>query len=121
AARTRELNRVSAYVAQELRWPEDAAILTGIVKERLSRCEEFPGTETPSLEGFIGRRLLCWTPSLVPMVERIALAGRHDVTVLLSGETGTGKTYLARLIHECSSRKAHRFLVVPCGALAANL
>src|SRR5205085_12261788 len=38
-----------------------------------------------------------------------------------TGETGTGKTYLARLIHECSARKNHRFLVVPCGALSANL
>ena len=55
------------------------------------------------------------------MVERIALAGSHDVTVLLTGETGTGKTHLARLIHDCSPRKADRFLVVPCGALAANL
>src|SRR5207237_8553360 len=40
---------------------------------------------------------------------------------LLTGETGTGKTYLARLVHECSPRKDHRFLVVPCGALSANL
>jgi transcriptional regulator with PAS, ATPase and Fis domain len=55
------------------------------------------------------------------MVERIALAAAHDLTVLLTGETGTGKTYLARLIHDCSPRHEHRFLVVPCGALAANL
>ena len=55
------------------------------------------------------------------MVERIALAGSHDVTVLLTGETGTGKTHLARLIHDCSPRKTDRFLVVPCGAISANL
>src|SRR5204862_3540762 len=41
--------------------------------------------------------------------------------VLLTGETGTGKTYLARLIHEYSPRRKEPFLVVPCGALAANL
>jgi transcriptional regulator with PAS, ATPase and Fis domain len=55
------------------------------------------------------------------MVERIALAAVHDITVLLTGETGTGKTYLARLMHDCSPRRGHRFLVAPCGALAANL
>jgi transcriptional regulator with PAS, ATPase and Fis domain len=43
------------------------------------------------------------------------------VTLLLTGETGTGKTYLARLIHECSPRRAGRFVQVGCGALAPNL
>jgi DNA-binding NtrC family response regulator len=121
SARCKDLARLEAYVAQELHWPEDAALLAGLVRERLGRGSVFPGTDQPSLEEHIGRRLLCWTPSLLPMVDRIALAGSHDVTVLLTGETGTGKTYLARLIHECSPRKDQRFLVVPCGALAANL
>jgi DNA-binding NtrC family response regulator len=43
------------------------------------------------------------------------------MTVLLTGETGTGKTYLAQLIHKYSLRKCARLLVVPCGALVADL
>ncbi len=121
AARSKDLACLEAYVAHQLHWPEDAAVLVSLVKERLGRGRNFTGTEEESLEEIIGRRLLSWTPSLLPMVERIALASSHDVTVLLSGETGTGKTYLARLVHECSPRKDDRFLVVPCGALAANL
>jgi transcriptional regulator with PAS, ATPase and Fis domain len=121
AARSHDLACLQGYIAQELHWPEDAALLTGLVKERMGRGHGFGNTGPRSLEEVIGRRLLCWTPSLLPMVDRIALAGSHDVTVLLTGETGTGKTYLARLIHESSPRKDHRFLVVPCGALAANL
>jgi DNA-binding NtrC family response regulator len=112
---------LAAHVAQELRWPEDASLLAGLVRERLGRGSVFPGPEDRSLEGRIAQRLLCWTPSLLPLVDRIALAGSHDVTVLLTGETGTGKTHLARLMHESSSRKDHGFLTVPCGALAANL
>src|SRR5579871_226751 len=73
------------------------------------------------MEDVIGRRLRTQTPSLLPLIERVALAAAHDVTVLLTGETGTGKTYLARLMHECSPRKAHPFLTVPCGAQPANL
>src|SRR5262245_19382648 len=69
----------------------------------------------------IARRLVAQTPSLAPMAEQLALAATLDVTVLLDGETGTGKTFLARLIHDSSPRSNQRFLVVPCGALAPNL
>jgi two-component system, NtrC family, response regulator HydG len=74
-----------------------------------------------SLEAVISRRLQCQTPSLVPLAGPIALAAQHDVTVLLTGETGTGKTHLARLMHSFSPRKDQGFLAVPCGALATNL
>jgi transcriptional regulator with PAS, ATPase and Fis domain len=69
----------------------------------------------------IRQALARWTPSLLPSAERIALAAEHDVTVLLTGETGTGKTYLARLIHEYSPRRDQRFVAVSCGALAPSL
>jgi len=45
----------------------------------------------------------------------------QDTTVLLTGETGTGKTLLARRIHEMSPRCKEPFLVVDCGALSASL
>jgi transcriptional regulator with PAS, ATPase and Fis domain len=118
---SKEMTAMEGFVAHQLSWPDDAALLAGLAKERLGRGRPFIVNEEGALEEIIGRKLLSWTPSLLPMVERIALAGSHDVTVLLTGETGTGKTYLARLIHECSPRQQHRFLVVPCGALAANL
>jgi transcriptional regulator with PAS, ATPase and Fis domain len=73
------------------------------------------------LHQVIRRRLNEQTPSLVPMAESLALAASHDVPVLLTGETGTGKTHLARLIHECSMRRRDPLLVVPCGSLVANL
>ena len=69
----------------------------------------------------IRRSLATQTPSLMPLARRLALAALHDVTVLLTGETGTGKTYLAQLLHDWSPRRGHRLLVVPCGALAPSL
>ena len=52
------------------------------------------------------------------VIDRIAPS---NCTVLLTGETGTGKGVLARLIHTKSERRATRFVSINCGALPENL
>jgi DNA-binding NtrC family response regulator len=121
AAATRDLSFLDPHVIGRLVWPDEADRLDGLIKERLGRARKpIPDVEE-SLSERIGQRLLSQTPSLAALAEPLALAASHDMIVLLTGETGTGKTYLARLIHECSSRREHRLLTVPCGALVANL
>lgn len=66
-------------------------------------------------------QLLTFTPEMFELVEELKVAAKHDVTLLLIGETGSGKSYLARLIHELSERHQERFWTVACGALPANL
>jgi transcriptional regulator with PAS, ATPase and Fis domain len=114
-------SELGPHVSRRLAWPEEAAELTRAIQDRLGKFRETRGAGGEDLEEVLRRRLLTQTPSLLPLVERVALAARHDVTVLLTGETGTGKTFLARLIHDFSPRSAYRFLTVPCGALSANL
>jgi DNA-binding NtrC family response regulator len=55
------------------------------------------------------------------MMEQVRRVALQDTTILLGGETGTGKTRLARLIHDLSPRSAEPFLAINCGALAAEL
>ena len=61
------------------------------------------------------------TPELRTMLRRLEVAARHNVTILLIGETGSGKTHLASLIHEMSLRFSDPFVHVACGALPGEL
>ena len=61
------------------------------------------------------------TPELRTMLRRLEVAARHAVTILLIGETGSGKTHLANLIHNMSPRANEPFLHVACGALPGEL
>jgi DNA-binding NtrC family response regulator len=52
------------------------------------------------------------------LLERIA---RTEATVVIFGETGTGKSAVAQAIHDASPRKVGPFVTVDCGAIAENL
>jgi len=51
----------------------------------------------------------------------LELAAQSDVTVLLEGETGTGKELAARALHDGGARRARPFVAIDCGALPESL
>ena len=67
------------------------------------------------------RSLVTFTPEMFEMMDEVKVAAKHDVTMLLVGETGSGKSHLARLTHELSHRSEKRFCTVACGALPPDL
>jgi two-component system response regulator HydG len=60
-------------------------------------------------------------PELADLHDEVLRVAAQDTTVLLRGEPGTGKTYLARWLHELSPRQDQPFLVINCGALSPIL
>lgn len=80
-----------------------------------------PTTQPANTDRLIADQYQTKTPELRFMLDRLQIAAQHDVTILLIGETGSGKTHLARLIHEASARQAEPFVTVSCGALPGEL
>lgn len=55
------------------------------------------------------------------LFDRIHKIAATDMTVLIQGETGTGKEMVARSIHDLSKRKNKPYVVINCGAISASL
>ena len=67
------------------------------------------------------RNMVGTAPSFVRLLEEIARFGPTEVSVLLTGETGTGKELCARSIHMLSARQQGPFIPVDCGAIPEHL
>lgn len=61
------------------------------------------------------------SPKFLETLEKAKMVGPTDTSVLILGESGTGKELIAHSIHKVSGRRYKPFIVVNCGALAANL
>jgi DNA-binding NtrC family response regulator len=61
------------------------------------------------------------SPALQSVLTRVAKVAPADSTVLLTGETGTGKELIARAIHKRSPRAARAFVTVNCAAIPSSL
>jgi DNA-binding NtrC family response regulator len=95
--------------------PVEPDVLSARVGDLLERR---PRTEHASsgIPGMVGR-----APAMRGLYERIQRVAPTESTVLILGETGTGKELVARAVHALSTRKAGPFLAVNCAALAEGL
>ncbi len=117
-AATRQLDSSAAHLDARFVWPSQLRDLNAWVRRAVTPGTPFVDPIAETVPERLRRRLMALSPSLAPLGEQLDIAAAHDVTVLIEGETGTGKTFLARLIHDCSARSAHRFAAVACEALA---
>jgi two-component system, NtrC family, response regulator len=90
------------------------------IQRLIQYCENVKRVRTPyvalCMEGIVGE-----SPAIKECLHSLAQAAGSDISVFITGETGTGKELFARAIHENSSRKERTFVVVDCAALPETL
>lgn len=97
--------------------------LENVVKEVLSHPRRIWGRPPDDdLASRLRQETALWrSPKMREVWEIIQQAARPDVTVLICGETGTGKDLVARAVHDLSSRQGGPFIKVNCAAVPREL
>jgi transcriptional regulator with GAF, ATPase, and Fis domain len=97
-------------------YPESSAVSATLYRagNRIARNPE--RAETSFLDTIVGRR-----GSLRAILSQVEAVTGTNTTVLLSGETGTGKEVIARAIHDLSPRRNRKLVKVNCAAIPAGL
>jgi DNA-binding NtrC family response regulator len=101
--------------------PDDVALVIARALERKSLRGEAKDLRRALSIGSGFHRLVGRSPAMLEVYQLIERAGTSDISVLLLGETGTGKELAARALHEKSGRSSRRFVPVNCGALPGEL
>jgi len=100
--------------------PEDADLLRRTLAARIEAARARAAAPMPGDDPFA--ELVGESPALREMIERAGRVMQHgDVTVLIGGETGTGKELLARALHRGGARRDGAFVAVNCAAIPAQL
>ena len=84
--------------------------LNGEEEDEAAAMDDLPDTE------MVGS-----SPRMIEIYKTISKVAPTDATVLIEGETGTGKELIARMIHRNSKRAQQAFVAVDCGAIAPSL
>jgi DNA-binding NtrC family response regulator len=102
---------------EELKLLADRARQTAVLKQELSYYRRRASNEVP-LPGILGE-----APAMLALMARVRqVAALEEMPpVLITGETGTGKSVVARTLHKVGSRSGKPFIDVNCTALPANL
>jgi formate hydrogenlyase transcriptional activator len=107
-------NQVALAVANMQSYEEIAELKARLEKENVYLQEEIRTDH--NFEEITGN-----SPALLAVLRKVEQVAPTDSTVLINGETGTGKELIARAIHDRSTRKNRPLLKVNCSAISAGL
>jgi len=104
------------YITKPFDMDEMVATVRDALSEEAAPAMPLSISDEYCFEGIVGKSSVMRT--IFQLIEKAAAT---DSTVLIQGETGTGKELVARAIHQRSSRKKKPFVSISCAALPENL
>ena len=116
-----EFERLAVFANQAAIAIKNAQLFTEVeqLKNRLEAENLYLREEIKSQHNF--EEIIGESQSIMAVLRQIEQVAPTDSTVLIRGDTGTGKELIARAIHHLSPRKARSLVKVNCGAIPANL
>lgn len=66
-------------------------------------------------------KMVVKSPAMIKVIQQVIQASKFDVSMVITGESGVGKSMIARLIHQLSDRRNYPFTDLNCAAIAASL
>jgi DNA-binding NtrC family response regulator len=96
--------------------PVEPDVLTGKVADLLERRPSVDSSSISAQSGLVGRSV-----TMLEVFDSMQKVAGSDATVLIQGETGTGKELVAKGIHRASARSSGPFVPVNCASLAEGL
>ena len=111
---TQVANQVAIAVDNALAYGQIAALKDQLAQEKLYLEDEIRSERT--LTDIVGH-----SAALRHVLQQVETVAPTDATVLICGETGTGKELIARAIHQLSPRQPHAFVKLNCAAIPTGL
>ncbi len=108
-----QLDLLHIFASQASLIFQNASLLEALKLDKVRLYEELKGKHAGEIVGACA--------SMVELFRRLARVATTDVSVLVTGETGTGKELVAREVHRASNRSDGPFIVINCGAIPENL
>jgi two-component system response regulator AtoC len=105
------------YIAKPFDIDELAVVIERALEARRLRIDN----RRMTAEQTLGRRIIGQSRPMRRLLEATSRIASRDVTVLVRGETGTGKEFVAELLHAQSTRSKHPLIRFNCAALPAEL
>ena len=106
--------RISLALDHALAYQEISRLKDKLASENQALTEEI--SQYANFDQIIGD-----SPAMAAVLEQVRMVAASDCSVLILGETGTGKELIARMIHQLSARKKQRMVTMNCAAIPSGL
>ncbi len=107
----------SEFLTRPLR-ASDLSLVAKEAKARLNRQQELP---QPTIRTAAGQPFVFQSQAMIDLMAIVDRVAAGSASILIQGETGTGKTLIAREVHASSPRAGQRFVAINCSAFQEHL